>query len=220
MFPSFVVWSCRCCCGSGQGPMLQWWKQKLLTVLMYWAKMPGIPVIIYINIYIYKLNNRHGYWTKKHCAKSSNPPTILKFRILFAPTGSPERRGGRVQKPSNLSPTFPASPGLSSLWRAVGAIGKKPKAPESSRLGEVIVELRVAIQLWFTLSNLAMRQACILCPRSAYIAYFWESGACKWALCRPHYDRNLTWKNYQSYQLMDWPDNPRLVSAWLPLENI
>ena len=32
----------------------------------------------------------------------------------------------------------------------MGAIGKKPKAPESSRLGEVIVELRVAIQLRFS----------------------------------------------------------------------
>lgn len=79
MFPSFVVWSCRCCCGSGQGPMLQWWKQKLLTVLMYWAKMPGIPVIIYINMYVYifKLNNLHGYWTKKTLCK--NHPILQRF---------------------------------------------------------------------------------------------------------------------------------------------
>lgn len=178
--------------------------------------MPGIPVIIYINIYIYIFVLDILYITLcKH------NPRILKLKTrLFAPTGSPERRGGRVQKPSNLSPTFPASPGLSSLWRAVGAIGDKPKAPESSRLGEVIVELRFSCDSVVIHPFKFGNATCILFPRSAYIAYFWESGACKWALCRPHYDRNLTWKNYQSYQLMDWPDNPRLVSAWLPWENI
>ena len=53
-----------------------------------------------------------------------------------------------------------------------------------------------------------MRQACILFPRSAY---FWESGACKRAFGRPHYDRNLPIK----ISGLAW-QNPSCI-GWYPV---
>ncbi len=86
--------------------MFSWWNQNLQgpNVLGQDARHTS-HTIIHIIHWHGSRNNRHD------CTGT---------------TGSPERRGGRVQKSSNLSPTLPAT-SLSSLWRAVGAIGEKPK---------------------------------------------------------------------------------------------